>query len=531
MMLFFRTKGRSLAALGAILIVLLLAIDSFFQEVVETRERWTLFAMTNAPDLLQSSNIPKTIRYSPGNSLEYRAGVELYQGNLEFMTIADAFFYDNGTQPIRFGNRTRADIPINCPTGNCTWPSHQTLGICSACQDVSDSLEFGCTTGGVDWLTGLGGKGQSFMFNKTSCGYFFNTENNVSVLMSGYMLEPSDFTQGEALLVRMLPLVTTPERRLLRGGSIKFKSVRNPIVDAVIVGASNGIASVYRNETPIAHECVLSWCVKTIKATYAWGSYLEEITATVVNETKGDFPWLTEPFYSPTLNGTDIYYTEDINIVTDPSNGSASIYGVSNDTMSRTVAMFDDVFPSFVIARNASEEPIMRNKMYVIPEKGPITRSLLFNPWMLPSNVSDHMERLATALTNAIRSSRRSNEYVFGEAFETEQYMVIRWEWLSFPFILLTLSLVFLVSTIIKTSGDGATGMWKTSAMPTLIYSLPKETQGQFTSSSTWSSGKGAPRKTRIKLLPNMGWRVSGQSHLSRSPRLPSGERVPRGWI
>jgi hypothetical protein len=118
-----------------------------------------------------------------------------------------------------------------------------------------------------------------------------------------------------------------------------------------------------------------------------------------------------------------------------------------------------------------------------------------------------------------------------GDSYQIEAYVSIQWEWLAFPLALLVLSFIFLVSTIIKTSRDGETGVWKTSAMPTLIYGLPKETQGQFVSSSTWSSGQGAPKKTRIKLLPNMGWRISGQSYLSRSPRLPSGERVPRGWI
>lgn len=41
-LLLYRTKGRSLAALGALLIVLLLAIDTFFQQVVSYQDRWAL---------------------------------------------------------------------------------------------------------------------------------------------------------------------------------------------------------------------------------------------------------------------------------------------------------------------------------------------------------------------------------------------------------------------------------------------------------------------------------------------------------
>jgi hypothetical protein len=92
--------------------------------------------------------------------------------------------------------------------------------------------------------------------------------NRTSLLMSGYMLEGPESTPGEALLVRMLPLITNPERYLVRGGSIHFKDVLDPIADVFIVESPNGIAGVYRNETPNAYECVLSWCVQFIDSSY-----------------------------------------------------------------------------------------------------------------------------------------------------------------------------------------------------------------------------------------------------------------------
>jgi hypothetical protein len=125
------------------------------------------------------------------------------------------------------------------------------------------------------------------------------------------------------------------------------------------VGAQNGIAGVHRNETPVALECIISWCVKSVKSMYGWGSYSEEVTHIFVNSTRGDFPWSSTPFTSPTLNGTDIYYNEDINIEVLSTNGISSCYGVSNETMVQTVAMFDDIFPSYVTARSISEEPLM----------------------------------------------------------------------------------------------------------------------------------------------------------------------------
>jgi hypothetical protein len=109
--LLFRTKARSLAALGALLILLLLAIDTFFQQVVEMQTRWTLLDVENASGMLLLSTVPRVTRYSPRVSMEYRDGVELLQTNEELLTVANSFFYDNGTQPTRFGNGTRATSP------------------------------------------------------------------------------------------------------------------------------------------------------------------------------------------------------------------------------------------------------------------------------------------------------------------------------------------------------------------------------------------------------------------------------------
>ena len=88
------------------------------------------------------------------------------------------------------------------------------------------------------------------------CGYFVNVTSATPILMSGYLVNANDSSQGEALLTRALPLVTVPYRLPLWGGSINFKNIRNPTVDFLLVSAANGSAGVYRNETPVAQECV-----------------------------------------------------------------------------------------------------------------------------------------------------------------------------------------------------------------------------------------------------------------------------------
>lgn len=102
-LLLYRTKGRSLAALGALLIVLLLAVDSFFQQVVELPTRWTL---------QDTSVLPITIRYEPDVAKVYQEGAEMNVADKDMGLVVDKFSFANGTQPNVFGNGTRPEIPL-----------------------------------------------------------------------------------------------------------------------------------------------------------------------------------------------------------------------------------------------------------------------------------------------------------------------------------------------------------------------------------------------------------------------------------
>jgi hypothetical protein len=531
-LLLFRTKGRSLAALGALLIVLLLAIDTFFQQVTEFPDRWALQNTTSA--------IPRVVRYAPAYLKEYWQNYEETQYDKDLRPIIREYLLNNGTQPITFGNGTRPDIPLSCPTSKCTWPVYETLAVCSNCVDVSESLNltFACLNTTVDWSVTWTGPLRDIPYpNGTVCGYFLNATSAAPTLMSGFTIpnNATNQTAEETLLVRALPLTHfLTKERLYNTGSINFNLIRNPISDFLIASARQGSESVYRRERPIVHECLLSWCVQAIKSSYDHGRYQEEIQNTYQNTTAGPSPWLS--FRIPEAGGTWLEYNENITIAPpasrldkSPAIVTNAVYGLDNATTSMAMATFDDFFPSSYTTFEKFGVPQLRYREY---DDGPHSRSLHFNPWLAPNNITKHVERLAIALTNSIRSSQ-SGDMLAGEAYQQETYVKIKWEWLSFPFALLSLSLIFLVSTIIKTSSDGETGIWKNSAMPTLIYSLPKETQGQFASSSTWNSGKGGPRKTRIKLMPSMGWRVSGQICTPPSPSSlrPNNPRAPPGWV
>lgn len=93
---------------------------------------------------------------------------------------------------------TRAEIPVSCPTSNCNWPSYETLGVCSACMDVSNLLEYACISSRIDWTSNLtGGYTESTYPNGTMCGYFINGTSDFPVLVTGYVADSSLLPTGK----------------------------------------------------------------------------------------------------------------------------------------------------------------------------------------------------------------------------------------------------------------------------------------------------------------------------------------------
>jgi hypothetical protein len=388
----------------------------------------------------------------------------------------------------------------------------------------------------VEWTSALnGGFGQEGGFpNATMCGYFLNATSEIPVLMSGYIADSEISTNGEALLTRMLPLTQPSLKNPMYGnGSIQFKELRNTITDVLIVSAPDGsAASILRNATPIAHECVLFWCVQRMRSSYGSGEYIEEVLETFINTTAGPWPWIATPYSTGNDNGTDVLFLQDIDINMESGSDTNQIvrYGTSKATHTSVVSGFTDFFPSFTTATNATSMPMMRYKTW---NTGPAwTRKLEFNPWLAPNNVSQHMDRFAAALTNVVRSAP-SKTMLMGPSFNTQTYIAISWSWLAFPFTLLLLSLAFLVATMMKTSKDGEIGAWKTSTMPALIYGLPQDVREELYSSypkDSATSRKGA-RKLKIRLLPDQGWRVSRQLRASPTFARRTEYREQAGWI
>lgn len=104
-MLLVRTRGTTLAALGAAITIFVMAMDPFFQQVARYPQVMVLQT--------QNSSIPKVIRYEPHFAKVTQDGAEVLNPDLDINAIVDKFFFDHGVPPVKFGNGTRPDIPVS----------------------------------------------------------------------------------------------------------------------------------------------------------------------------------------------------------------------------------------------------------------------------------------------------------------------------------------------------------------------------------------------------------------------------------
>jgi hypothetical protein len=323
------------------------------------------------------------------------------------------FLYNNGTRPIAFGNGTRPDIPLSCPTSTCTWPAYETLGVCSACEDASELLEFKCLYTKIDWTsTYIGRINPRDTPNGTVCGYFYENSERGPFLMSGYIVNGTNQSQshGETLLARTFPFTETVTKLPISGGSLKFKHVRNSILDVLIVSSASS-DDVYSHKIPVAQECVLSWCVKTLESTYESGHYSEVIKSTYQNNTIGEFPF--ESYELPIIDGVVSWwniFNQNITIERQVAAPNASpevifddVYTMSNLTASNIMLIFEQIFPSYYTENGPGNLTLRLKDNY----DGARFRKMDFFAWQAPNNVTQHLERLAVSMTNMMKVNAR----------------------------------------------------------------------------------------------------------------------------
>ncbi|KAF1975836.1 hypothetical protein BU23DRAFT_632719 [Bimuria novae-zelandiae CBS 107.79] len=210
--------------------------------------------------------------------------------------------------------------------------------------------------------------------------------------------------------------------------------------------------------------------------------------------------------------GTHFEYNENVTIF----GNSGSEYTVSNETHYNILTIFDDIFPSTYTATNTTDMAQATLRYQEFKTNGCRSRNDSYNPFLY-DNITSQFDHSATDFTNIVRSSKAkgSIKMLPGPAFDLVSVVEVRWEWLSLPLALLVFSFIFLVATIIRSSMAQDVGVWKTSAIATLLYGLLDDVRQKVTSAKDKRTPRANAKRTKVKWLPGVGWRLSGASAFS----------------
>lgn len=481
---------RTLASIGAAVIILILPLELFFQQMVSYPSVWV--------PVTPSPTIARTTTYATTDAFTYNKSVPALVEDQYLYSIIGPFFYSNPPLPA---------VEFSCPTGNCTWDPFDTLAVCSSCsENVIQLLDFGCYPSKADWFNNVAFSLDTSSYpNITACGFWLNATSDSRVLMTGYAIDPSTGFASDALKMRLFPLIDSFTRLPYYGGSINFQGIVNPLMDILIVGIPEQGGDVYGNATPVAYECVLSWCTQRLSSSFYWGHVSENVTQNHTNTTNTGYPWLTK--MGPN-NKPEFAYRSNITITppdqprsNNPEENRVITFGTNSTFAESTIFALDILAPSFLTIVNHSISPMFKydNINY------PTSRLMTANPWL--PNVSDHMASLATAMTRAIRNTQSSNgsfEMVSGTAWDLKVHVKVKWSLVSLPLVSLMAGLIFLSATVFRSSRESnEVGIWKTSALAILFNGLGEDVQKCVGPGCRMGEVRAKARELSVKLLPD----------------------------
>ncbi|KAJ5273232.1 hypothetical protein N7478_008357 [Penicillium angulare] len=392
----FRTVPRHLVTFGCLVLVLATATDPFVQQVMAVKER-QIQAPGNSS--IQRCNTSTYTDYSEG------AGPGMNEVPLVTLGAIYSGLFETQTANSR-------SIMMDCPTGNCTFQTYQSLGFCSSCANITDSLKLSTTSGAMP---------TEMEYNYTLPNKFvFSTSINNMKLMNA---------------TANIPLV-----KIDTAGS-------KPIVNFTAISAAGyGVPPQIS-----ATECAIFFCVDTYEANVEGGKFSENRTtfSTSSNASSNvleDFSLTPDTCYK---NGTRIEYPEE-----NPEDCTYNVNAFSQLSMSNSL--------SPLLEGTGSLGMVNR------PEWSPKSLKALYGDYGNFTEINAVFQSLATTLTINARS-KICEEKVNGTPWTDQSFVQVRWKWMILPGVLVLFSVIFLVITIVHTRDQY---IWKSSPLALLFSQL-----------------------------------------------------------
>lgn len=429
-LLLIQGRGGVFVSVGAFITILALATNTFIQQVLKYETAWPSSNKVFMP----------VARYMNGS------------GSLSSGKMTD-FGVDESMIPALYNgvfNNVDRDIhaTAHCDTGNCTWPSYQTLAICSTCANMTANLTSGRQHDREFFLPNGFGLNRS---RDDSC------DGRKSCYASLMNLTHNDFLgMGDDFNISPAP-------------SLAFNSTPSVWFSIFAVGPLSGIvkpgANTYlelkedRLTSALAYECAFQFCIHDMEAQFAHDILSENITST----------WKNDTLYlraSESPNGAD-------DIVLHPP-GSNESFVIKQLAAFNTRDWLATVLSGSVMARGMSQHS---GTDFMLEPTSDITQAIFLAMNSSDTGFPDLMDILANSLSVAMRNFD-SSPHIVGTSYTTISHFVVRWPWLILPFALLLASLALLVVVIFETKRKGLLP-WSNNSLALLFHGLNERPTGR----------------------------------------------------
>lgn len=442
---------RQFAAFGALIILLLLGVSTFTQNVI-TEE------IAPFPLAPKRGYVPIQTNYTWFDK-DTTLALGTQQPLPQMVAAIQNGFYSFSTQQRTNG----VSAWTGCPGDTCDFGKYQSLAVCSKCEDISYDVVNPCPSGGCKDTD------------------YYTLKNGVDLSLVA--------TNGAVNLTADTKYPTMP----------KLASAAGPLIVTLNAIVAN---ETWLNKTGTgasAVQCAAWWCVKTYSGKVLNGTLNENLLGE----------------WTDTSNAARTTYRQDENIhlhppkcfiddkpTDDPTWCSFKVGKETQVSLQNFLAVRDDSTPfQPFLSGSAVYNGIGANTTwnYTTLVAGGVIAASLAKKQVL-ANVEFGFNKMAEQMTVNIRGeldSDRYNEVSWGKAYWRQQEFHVRWGWLAYPITLVILSLAFLTGTIIKTRKQE---VWKTSILPMIFHAFGGEDHEKFVKLDTIEEMKMASRGQKMSL-------------------------------
>lgn len=428
--IFWRLRP-GLATVGAVLMILSVAIDPFAQQILSFPSNRLL-----APN--ETAYTQTTHQYWPRwatsvlNNVQNELSVSEVEPRMQVAIFSGLSQTNNRLEPI-------------CSSGSCDYDDFITLGICSECEDVTAKATQTCVPSAP---RSNGNIGDEWASTPTNCTY---------TAPSGFNLTPGIMwnTMDTSKVVKWISMPRQPWTSIITSDT-SDDGTPKPIVSFFAAKYEQDLIYYHHNITvpeqkPTMTECSVYWCERQYTQNYFSTGHRFLETKTSQNlyvqaqvQSKVDFwtRWLSPFNGSKTLSEN-------------------STYIISSTTWIPMRRMMIKLFNGTLIVNEEGDDADDAKSF-----SGIQSSLILYNS----NNLTQSMVEMATSMTDNIRSGNMASR-VNGRAYLNSTLIHVRWPWIILPAASVVLSIVLLMATAVS-SRRLHTILWKSSVLPLLVSQL-----------------------------------------------------------